>query len=134
MAELSDSVREMFDAANFATVTSLNEDGSPQASVVWVKTDGNDVVFSTIRGRRKSLNFARDPRTAIVVFDPADPYRYVEVRGTVSLADDPDGALIQEMSHKYRGEDWVEEKPEVERLIARIVPERVVYHGAVSTD
>ncbi|MEU3163699.1 PPOX class F420-dependent oxidoreductase [Streptosporangium sp. NPDC006930] len=134
MAELSDSVREMFDAANFATVTSLNEDGSPQASVVWVKTDGNDVVFSTIRGRRKSLNFARDPRTAIVVFDPADPYRYVEVRGTVTLADDPDGALIQEMSHKYRGEDWVEEKPEVERLIARIVPERVVYHGAVSTD
>ncbi|GAA4180068.1 PPOX class F420-dependent oxidoreductase [Streptosporangium oxazolinicum] len=134
MSKLSDPVREMFDAANFATVTSLNDDGSPQASVVWAKTDGDDIVFSTVKGRRKSDNFARDPRTTIVVFDPADPYRYVEVRGTVTLTDDPDGALIQEMSRKYRGEDWVEENSQVERMIVRIVPGRVVYHGAVSSD
>jgi PPOX class probable F420-dependent enzyme len=134
MAKLSDPVREMFDAANFATVTSLNADGSPQASVVWAKTDGDDIVFSTIKGRRKSGNFARDPRTAIVVFDPADPYRYVEVRGTVTLTDDPEGALIQEMSHKYRGEGWVEANPQVERMIVRITPGHVVYHGAVPQD
>ncbi|MFF3440899.1 PPOX class F420-dependent oxidoreductase [Streptosporangium sp. NPDC002721] len=134
MAKLSDPVRAMFDAANFATVTSLNDDGSPQSSVVWVGTDGDDLVFSTVKGRRKSVNFARDPRTAIVVFDPADPYSYVEVRGTVTVTDDPGGTLIQEMSHKYRGEGWVEAKPGVERVIVRIIPERVVCHGAVQSE
>jgi len=124
----------MFDAANFATVTSLDEDGSPQASVVWARTDGNDVVFSTIRGRRRSLDFARDPRTAIAMSDPVGPYRHVEAKGTVTLAGDPGGALIREMSQKYRAEGRVGEKPQVERSIARIVPERVVYYGAASTD
>ncbi|MEU8383509.1 PPOX class F420-dependent oxidoreductase [Streptosporangium sp. NPDC048865] len=134
MAKLSDPVRALFDAANFATVTSLNDDGSPQSSVVWVRTDGDDIVFSTVKTRRKGVNLARDPRTTIVVFDPADPYSYAEVRGTATLTDDPGGALIQEMSHKYRGEGWVEANPGVERVIVRITPRRIVCHGAVLPD
>ncbi|MEV8633797.1 PPOX class F420-dependent oxidoreductase [Streptosporangium sp. NPDC051023] len=129
MTELSSDVRALFDAANFATVTSLNADGSPQASVVWAKTDGDDIVFSTARGRRKDRNFARDPRTTIVVIDHANPYRYAEVRGTVTVTEDPTGALIQELSHKYTGKSWVEAHPEVRRLIVRVIPERVYVHG-----
>ncbi|GAA3135169.1 PPOX class F420-dependent oxidoreductase [Streptosporangium carneum] len=129
MTELSSDVRALFDAANFATVTSLNADGSPQASVVWAKTDGDDIVFSTVRGRRKDRNFARDPRTTIVVIDHANPYRYAEVRGSVTITEDPTGALIEELSHKYTGKSWVEAHPEAQRLIVRVIPERVYLRG-----
>ncbi|MER7211786.1 PPOX class F420-dependent oxidoreductase [Streptosporangium sp. NPDC000239] len=129
MSELSDGVRALFDAANFATVTSLNEDGSPQASVIWVKTDGDDIVFSTVRGRRKDRNFARDPRTAVVVIDHANPYRYAEVRGRVTVTEDPTGSLIQELAHKYTGKAWEESRPDTQRLIVRVIPEKVHLHG-----
>lgn len=129
MRELTADVRTLFDGVNFATVTSLNADGSPQASVVWAKTDGDDIVFSTVRGRRKDLNFARDPRTAIVVVDHVNPYRYAEVRGKVTVSADPTGALIDELSHKYTGKSWVEAHAGAERLIVRVIPERVYLRG-----
>ncbi len=121
---LPDSARDLFDGVNFATVASLNSDGSPQASVVWVKTDGDDILFSTVKGRRKHRNIVRDPRVSIVVIDAANPYRYAEVRGTATLADDKTGKLIQELSHKYTGQDWVEADPDSERVIVRITPNK----------
>ncbi|GAA2308593.1 PPOX class F420-dependent oxidoreductase [Nonomuraea roseoviolacea subsp. roseoviolacea] len=128
MAELSDAVRELFDGPNYATVTSLNADGSPQSTVVWVRTDGNDVLFSTAAGRVKPRNFERDPRTSLLVIDPANPYRYAEVRGRVTLEEDPEGKLIQELSHKYMGQPW-EDAPGTRRLIVRVTPERVILRG-----
>ncbi|MEV0622592.1 PPOX class F420-dependent oxidoreductase [Nonomuraea sp. NPDC050404] len=128
MTELSADVRQLLDAPNFATVTSLNADGGPQSSVVWVRTDGDDVVFSTVKGRRKPRNYERDPRASLLVIDPGNPYRYVEVRGRVTMTPDPEGALIEELSQKYRGQPW-EDKPGTERLIVRISPERVFLRG-----
>ncbi|MFI7705746.1 PPOX class F420-dependent oxidoreductase [Nonomuraea sp. NPDC049480] len=124
MAELPEEARKLLDAPNFATVTSLNPDGGPQSTVVWIRTDGEDVLFSTAKGRRKPRNFERDPRVSLLVIDPDDPYRYVEVRGRATMTPDPEGALIEELSQKYRGQSW-EDKPGVERLIVRIRPDRV---------
>ncbi|MEV0228017.1 PPOX class F420-dependent oxidoreductase [Nonomuraea sp. NPDC050786] len=128
MAELSEEVRKLLDAPNYATVTSINPDGGPQSTVVWVRTDGDDVLFSTVKGRRKPRNFERDPRASLLVIDPDNPYRYVEIRGRVTMADDPEGSLIQELSQKYRGLPW-EDKPGTERLIVRISPDRVTLRG-----
>ncbi|WP_433222428.1 PPOX class F420-dependent oxidoreductase [Microtetraspora malaysiensis] len=122
---LPDGVRELFDGKNFATVVSLNPDGAPQASVVWVRTDGDDILFSTVKGRRKHRNFERDPRVTIVVIDPANPYRYVEVRGVAEMEDDRSGALIEELSLKYAGRSWEEPHPESERVIVHIKPQKV---------
>lgn len=123
---LPDSARELFDGVNFATLACLNPDGSPQTSVVWVKTDGDDILFSTLKGRRKHRNIVRDPRVSILVIDSANPYRYAEVRGTATITDDKTGELIQELSHKYTGKDWVEADPDGERVIVRITPEKVI--------
>ncbi|RVX46996.1 PPOX class probable F420-dependent enzyme [Nonomuraea polychroma] len=128
MPQLPEEARKLLDAPNFATVTSINPDGGPQSTVVWVRTDGDDVIFSTAKGRRKPLNFERDPRASLLVIDPDDPYRYVEVRGRVTMTPDPTGALIEELSQKYRGQSW-EDKPGVERLIVRIRPDRVTLRG-----
>ncbi|MEO3875407.1 PPOX class F420-dependent oxidoreductase [Nonomuraea sp. B12E4] len=128
MAELSEEARTLLSAPNFATVTSINPDGGPHSTVVWVRTDGDDVLFSTVKGRVKPRNFARDARASLLVIDPANPYRYVEVRGRVSLTDDPTGALIEELSQKYQGKAWVEH-PGAERLIVRLTPDKVTLRG-----
>ncbi|MFD1930669.1 MULTISPECIES: PPOX class F420-dependent oxidoreductase [Nonomuraea] len=123
---MNEDVRKLFDGPNFATLTSVNPDGGPQSTVVWVRTDGDDILVSTVKGRRKPRNFEREPRASILVIDPADPYRYAEVRGSVTMEDDPTGALIEELSLKYTGNPW-EEPPGNERLILRIHPRKVIF-------
>ena len=70
---LSDPARELLDSAEFATIATINPDGQPQLSVVWCKVDGNDVLVSTFKGRRKHLNLERDPRATVLVSPRSDP-------------------------------------------------------------
>ena len=74
--QLTDLARRLVDEHAFAVLSTINPDGAPQSSVIWVKRDGGDVVFSTIRGRRKTRNMERDPRVSLCMYDPADPYLY----------------------------------------------------------
>ena len=62
---LPDNAKRLLDAAPFVVISTLNPDGSPQASVVWAKRDGDDLLISTTRGRRKCRNLERDPRAMI---------------------------------------------------------------------
>jgi PPOX class probable F420-dependent enzyme len=103
MAHLTGKVRTLFDDRNFAVLSTLEPDGKPHSTVVWVKRDGDDLLFALPRSRRKTANLYRDPRAAVAIFDPANPYESVQVQGTASLEDDPDGRLIDELSHKYTG-------------------------------
>lgn len=128
MAELPEGVRALYDAANYATVTTLNPDGSPQSSVVWVKSDGDDILFSTTKGRRKHRNYLSDPRTSLLVINPENPFSYAEVRGTVTMVDDPEGKLIEELSRKYTGKAW-EEAEGNERVIVRVRVDRAFLRG-----
>lgn len=100
---LDDATRQLIDGRNFATLATLNPDGSPQTSVIWVGLDDDAVVFSSTAARRKIRNIARDPRVSLTIFDLADPYRTVEIRGTVEVVDDPDRDLPKRLSHKYVG-------------------------------
>ncbi len=126
---LSDLARRLVDEPTFAVLSTTNPDGAPQASVIWVKRDGDDILFSTIRGRRKTRNLERDPRVSVVLYDPADPYVYTEVRGTVSVTEDGGRDLINELSLKYDGQPFPVEDPERIRVVVRVHPERVVNHG-----
>lgn len=126
MSELFDEeTRKLLDGRNFATVATLNRDGGPQTSVVWIARDGDMVLFSTTAGRQKARNLARDPRVSLTVFDTANPYRSIDIRGTAELIDDPEKALPRELSQKYLGEDPPAEPDEVLRLIVRVTPRKV---------
>jgi PPOX class probable F420-dependent enzyme len=103
MAQLNDKVRKLFDGENFAVLSTLEPDGKPQSTVVWVKREGDDILLALPKSRRKTANLRRDPRAAVVIFDAASPYESVQVQGTASIEDDPDGILIDELSHKYTG-------------------------------
>jgi PPOX class probable F420-dependent enzyme len=93
--------------------------------VIWVTREDDEIVFSTIRGRVKTRNMERDPRVSLCAFDPSDPYRYVEVQGTVSLTEDGGPELIQELSRKYDGADFRESDPANVRVVCRVRPTKI---------
>jgi PPOX class probable F420-dependent enzyme len=118
--------RSLIDNPTYAVLSTINADGTPQSTVIWVKRDGDDILFSTIRGRRKARNMERDPRVSICAYDPAQPYSYCTVDGTVTLSDDP-ADLIGELSYKYANEPWTSDSPDVERVVCRLTPSHVIY-------
>jgi PPOX class probable F420-dependent enzyme len=126
MARLPDKVRTLFDGRNFAVLSTLEPDGKPHSTVVWVQRDGDDLLFALPKSRRKTANLHRDPRAAVVIFDPASPYDSVQVQGTASIEDDPDGTLIDELSHKYTGGPYPGfAGPNPQWAIARITADKV---------
>ncbi|MBN6054315.1 PPOX class F420-dependent oxidoreductase [Nonomuraea sp. RK-328] len=131
---LSDTARQILDAPNIGVLATLNPDGSPQTSVVWVGTDGDDVVVSSQAGRRKVVNLERDPRASLTVFDLSNPDRYVEVRGVATVTEDEGRRLAVRLAEKYEGEGAGEEylrlPPEEVRVAIRITPRRVVGNAA----
>jgi PPOX class probable F420-dependent enzyme len=82
-------------------------------------------VFSTTAGRRKARNLVRDPRISLTVFDTANLYHSVEIRGTADLAEDPHKSLPKALPRKYLGEDPPLEPAGVSRLIVRVKPQRI---------
>lgn len=101
---------ELLRGPNFAVITTINADGTPHQSVVWVAERDGNVVFSTVEGRAKHRNLVRDPRIGVLVLDRADGYRYSQIRGIARLEATSADALIDELSRKYTGKAWVEKQ------------------------
>ena len=120
---LNEAAREVLDGPHFAVLATSNADGRPQSSVIFVKRDGDTVVFSTIKGRLKTRNMARDPVSLLVV--DKEKGRYVEIRGTVEITEDPEKRLLHEMYDRYMAGMPPPPEPEAQRLIVRIRPERL---------
>ena len=124
MVELSDVAREVIDGPHIAILATSNRDGRPQSSVIFVKRDGDTAVFSTIKGRLKTRNMTRDPRVSLLVLDTKTG-RYVEIRGTVDITEDPEKTLLHEMYDRYMNGATPPPEPDAERLIVRIAPEKL---------
>jgi PPOX class probable F420-dependent enzyme len=120
-----EKTRALLDGRNFATAATVNPDGGPQTSVVWFMREGDTVVFSALAGRRKVRNLARDPRISLTVFDLANPYHSVEIRGTADVTDDPGKSLPRTLSQRYLGREWPPEPDELTRVIVRVRPEKI---------
>ncbi|MEU1018839.1 PPOX class F420-dependent oxidoreductase [Streptomyces sp. NPDC005898] len=129
-AALSDQLKALLDAPSFIIVATIQPDGSPQLSPVWVKRDGDDVLFSTTLGRRKERNLRRDPRVTVLLQPFDAPYTYAEIRGTAQLTTDGGQELIDELSLKYTGKEYAEFNPaakdDAPRVVVRVSPRKVV--------
>ena len=127
---LSDATLALLDGRNYAVLATVNPDGSPQTSVMWVGRDGNDLLFSTVEGRVKHRNVRRDPRVSVAVIDSSDPENYVELRGRVSMTPDVGRALDTQLSWKYDGQDPGEDRPGAVRVVVRMVVEKTAGYAA----
>ena len=117
---LSDATIRLLDGRNYAVLATLNADGSPQTSAMWVGRDGNDLVMSTRQGRVKHRNMLRDPRVSVTVHEAADPENYVELRGRAVITPDPGGRLDNQLSWKYDGKDKDPDPPGAVRVVVRV--------------
>ena len=133
-SKIPDSHLDLIAGPFYAILTTLSPQGAPENTVVWCSWDGQYVLVNTAAGRRKEVNVRLDPRVALVVIDPDDPMRWIDVRGTVAeIVPDPDFANINAHSRLYDGVDEfygdksrADLKGNVQRLIFKIRPDRVV--------
>ena len=128
MAQLTDEQARLLLEPNFATVGTLDPDGSPQLTIVWIDWDGANVLFNTAAGRAKARNLERDPRVNVLVTDRADGYRWVAILGRAELTTDGADEHIDKLARKYTGEGWEPNAGE-QRLLVRVRPERVSAYG-----
>jgi PPOX class probable F420-dependent enzyme len=128
---LNEEIRRLLDGRHFAVLATINPDGGPQTSTMWVARDGDDVLFSTVAGRRKHRNLERDPRASVTVIDSEDPYNYVELRGRVTTIEEDVGrAFDTGLSWKYDGHDPDPDRPGAVRLILRMSVDKATGYAA----
>ncbi|CAN5725661.1 PPOX class F420-dependent oxidoreductase [soil metagenome] len=113
-------------------VATIGPDGEPQSNPVWFDWDGEHIKFSQTKTRQKYRNVGRDPRIAVSIVDPENPYRYLEVRGEISkIEEDPNNDFINAMSMKYLGlEEYPNHQPGDERVVLYLEPEHTTQMGA----
>jgi PPOX class probable F420-dependent enzyme len=102
--EIPASHRDLIECPPIAALTTVAADGYPQTSVVWCDFDGEFVRVNTMRGFAKERNMRRDPRVTLLCYDPRQPLRYLEVRGTVAeMTEEGAGRHLDELASRYAG-------------------------------
>jgi PPOX class probable F420-dependent enzyme len=119
--------RDILDKKGFAHLATVGADGSPHVTPVWVDFDGTHIRVNTARGRVKEGNLRRNPRVALSVQDPENPYRYVQIRGRVTeMTESGADAHIDALAKKYIGKDrYPNRQPGEVRVMVKIQPDRV---------
>ena len=113
----------------FAHLATVRPDGSPQTQVMWFVWDGERVRMTHTKARQKYRNLQREPRVALSIADPEDPYRFLEIRGTVESIEDDDAqaSFYQSLQQRYGRSFPLTDAPV--RVIVTIRPEKFVPHG-----
>jgi PPOX class probable F420-dependent enzyme len=128
---LPEQYLDLFTSKAFANLATLMPDGSPQVTPVWVEFDGKHIVVNSARGRQKDKNMKRNPLVSLALSDPANPYRYLEVRGrVVEITETGASAHIDKLAKKYLGADkYPYGSPGEIRVMYRIEPVSVTFMG-----
>lgn len=130
MAKLDEAQADFLKNAYYGVVTTLRADGTPHQTVVWVDTDGGDVVFNTAEGRAKPKHMRANPNVSVAVVDPANGYHSLVVSGKAELSHDGADAHIDKLAKKYLDADTYPFRKEGEqRVIVRVRPDRVTASG-----
>jgi PPOX class probable F420-dependent enzyme len=128
---IPEKYRDLFHKKAFASLGTLMPNGSPQVTPVWCDFDGEHVIFNSAKGRQKDKNVRRDPRVALAIVDPDNPYRYLEIRGkVVEITEDGADKNIDKLAKKYLGVDkYPYSQPGEVRVIYKILPEHTTVMG-----
>jgi PPOX class probable F420-dependent enzyme len=128
---IGDDARALVESSALAHLVTLEPDGRPQISCVWVGMEGEDIVFASLGSRRKLDNIARDPRVALSIegtkSNPMGLREYLVVHGTARIEEGGGPALLQRLAHTYLGADVtfppMDDPPP--GVVVHIAPERL---------
>lgn len=129
---IPEGYEDLLETTALIHVATLGPDGEPQSNPVWFDWDGEHIKFSQTKTRQKYKNVSRDPRIAVSMVDPENPYRYLEIRGQVErIEEDPKLDFINAMAKKYLGMDeYPYHQPGDERVVLYVKPEHTTQQGA----
>ncbi|HTT94192.1 MAG TPA: PPOX class F420-dependent oxidoreductase [Solirubrobacterales bacterium] len=127
MAAIPDEAKHLLEGKHFAHVATINSDGTPQVSAVWIGIDGDLVTFNTAEGRVKTKNLHANPAVAISITDEDNPYENLIVQGkVVEITDAGADADIDALAKRYLDADsYPFRQPGEKRVIVKIEPEKV---------
>lgn len=122
---------DLLETTALVHVATIGPNGEPQNNPVWFDWDGQHLKFSQTKTRQKYKNVGRDPRIALSLVDPENPYRYLEVRGEVTnIEEDPANDFINAMAKKYLGVDeYPYHQPGDERVVVYVSPRHTTQMG-----
>ena len=131
MAAIPDTYKDLFQKKSFAHLATIGADGAPQVTPVWCDFDGTHVRFNTAKGRVKDKNLRRNPKVALAIQDPENPYRYIQVRGrVVEITEQGADAHIDSLTKKYLNQDkYPYRQPGELRVLYKVLPEKVQTMG-----
>ncbi len=131
MTGISQQYLDLFQKKAFAHLATINSDGTPQVTPVWVDFDGTHVRFNTAKGRVKDKNLRRNPKVALAIMDPDNPYRYLRVAGRiVETTEQGADQHIDVLAKKYLGKDkYPFRQPGEVRVMYKILPEKAGGQG-----
>jgi PPOX class probable F420-dependent enzyme len=131
MANIPEKFRDLFNKRAFASLATTMPNGSPQVTPVWIDYDGKHVIFNSAKGRQKDRNVRREPRVAVAIMDPENPYRFLEIRGrVVEITEKGADEHIDKMAKKYMGKDkYPGRSPGEVRVLYKIAPEHTTSMG-----
>jgi PPOX class probable F420-dependent enzyme len=122
---------DLFQKRAFAHLATIMADGTPQVTPVWCDYDGTYIRVNSAKGRVKDRNMRRNPKVALEILDPDNPYRYLAVRGHVAeITEQGADAHIDLLAKKYLGQErypW--RGPGEVRVLYKICPDRVSTMG-----
>ncbi len=135
MTELPSEYLDLFEKQSFAFVSTVLPDGAPHVTPTWVDYDGEHVLVNTVRDNRKDKNVRQDPRIALAIADPENPYRYLSVRGEV-VERREEGARehLDSLAERYTGQPNYPGPSGQERVILVVRPDRVSGQSPPSRD
>jgi PPOX class probable F420-dependent enzyme len=123
---LPQSVKKLLQDKAYGHVVTYNDKGTAQLTMVWMDVDGDDVLFNTSEGRRKSQNLRRDPRTIVSVQDRNDPQAHAVFYGKARVTDAGADEHIDKLAKRFLGADkYPFRQPGEKRLIVRISVDRI---------
>ncbi|MER5226414.1 PPOX class F420-dependent oxidoreductase [Streptomyces flaveus] len=127
---MSEKLKEVLDSRVFVTVATLQPDGSPHQSVVWVGRQGDNLLFVTGVDKVKVRNLRRDPRLSVIVNPPDDPYGYAVISGTARFESVGARERMDELAVKYTGKTYAEHNPQSyatlpELVTIHVTPEKI---------
>jgi len=108
--------------APVADLATIGRDGYPQVTSTWFIFDEGQIKFSLNTSRVKTKNIARNPKVSVLIPDPQNPYRFMQVRGDATISDDADGALAGKVNAKYNANVTDHDAPDDGRVAVALTP------------
>ena len=130
MAQIPEEAYAVIDEPNLAHLATINPDGSPQVTPVWIDREGDTILFNTAKGRQKPKNLERDPRVSISVHNSENPYQPLTIQGRVQeMTEEGADAHIDALAKKYMGVDDYPNPIQSERVILKIAIDKIHKNG-----